>query len=179
MQDATTRIRPFGVEDTDGVRALFDRWSDRSTYYRFFSVSRRSAAGYVDALGDPERTMCALVATGDTGDVIGVGSLHRATADRAEFGLSVADSAQGHGVGTLLLAALLQSAREQQLATLVAYVEPANHRMLEVIINELPDATREFRDGVITVRVPVDAAVHHWSTHVTAGRVSMDLQRDS
>jgi hypothetical protein len=59
-------------------------------------------------------------------------------------------------------------ARQQQLAVLNAYIEPGNHRMLEVVTDELPDATRELRDGVITVTVPVNAAVHHWSTHVTA-----------
>ncbi|GGB34708.1 hypothetical protein GCM10011492_26720 [Flexivirga endophytica] len=168
MRPATVRIRPFRATDGTAVRALFDRWSDQSTYYRFLSVSRSPAVGYVDALGDPERTMYAVVATGDTGKVIGVGSLHRAAHNSAEFGLAVDDSAQGHGVGTRLLAALLRNARQQQLAVLNAYVEPGNHRMLELVTDELPDATRELRDGVITVTVPVNAAVHHWSTHVNA-----------
>ena len=46
-----------------------------------------------------------MVSLGD--DVVGVGSLHPVRPGDAEFALTVADRAQDHGLGTLLLEALL------------------------------------------------------------------------
>lgn len=166
MRPASVRIRPFDTADTTAVRALFRRWGDRSVEQRFFAMSPSLADGYVDALGDPDRTLFAVVAGNAAGDIVGVGSTHRLGADRAEFGLSVDDGVQGRGVGTRLLAALLHDADRRNLSALVAYVEPANQQMLEVIRDELPDATRERRDGVVTVTVPVGTALQHASAHL-------------
>ncbi len=165
MEAAPVSIRPFRPSDASAVRAMFARWSERSTHQRFFSLSPSSANGYVDSLSDPGRTLCAVVAVDGGGAIIGVGSTHLERDDCAEFGLAVDDSAQGHGVGTRLLAALLGSAHERRLATLVAYVEPTNHQMMEVVLDELPDSTRERRDDVVMVTVPVEIAVRHLSAH--------------
>lgn len=153
------RIRPFRPSDTTGVRAMFGRWSDRSTYQRFLSLSPSLADGYVDTLADEGRTLCAVVAVDDAGTIVGVGSTHRISRDRAEFGLAVDDSAQGRGVGTRLLAALLSDAHQQHVATLIAYVEPTNRQMLEVVLDELPDSTRERQADMVIVTVPVESAV--------------------
>lgn len=167
MQTTPLQIRPFSTGDSAAVRALFHRWSEQSTYERFFCMSPRLADDYVDRLADPQRTLFAAVAVNDAGEVIGVGSMHRTAPEEAEFGLAVDDSERGHGVGTRLLAALLQDAQQRRLASLVAYVQPANHQMLQVITDELPDATRKLDDGVVTVVVPVDAAVRHQPAHIS------------
>lgn len=166
MHTTPTQIRQFDMDDSDAVRAMFHQWSDQSTYERFFCMSPRLADDYVDLLADPQRTLFAVIAITETGDVVGVGSTHPVAPDQAEFGLAVDDDDRGHGIGTRLLAALLQNAHRQRVTRLVAYVQPVNHRMLQVIVDELPDATRELHDGMVTVKVPVDAAIRHQPTHI-------------
>jgi acetate---CoA ligase (ADP-forming) len=51
---------------------------------------------------------------------------------RAEVAFAVADAWQGHGIATVLLAHLAQSASSAGIETFEATVLSSNHRMLQV-----------------------------------------------
>ena len=59
-------------------------------------------------------------------------SIFRTGDDRAEIAFAVADSMQGKGLGTILLAHLAQAASANGIAIFEAEVLPGNHRMLEM-----------------------------------------------
>jgi acetyltransferase len=125
-------IRDVRPDDEGAIRRLLETLSERSVYQRFLSCSSRGAQRYTHSLFDPERTLDAVVASMDE-HVVGVGSTHRTGAHSAEFALAIADHDQGHGVGTLLLEALVQRARAKALQRLEGEVLAGNEQMLDVL----------------------------------------------
>ena len=107
-------LRPYVASDAPEVGALLADATERSSYHRFFTVSRRAGEAYVELLANPEHT-CAATVVVDRGAIVAIGSLHRCTptddgAREAEFGLLVADRRHGDGLGTLVLEDLLSRA---------------------------------------------------------------------
>ena len=87
-------IRPAVAADEAALIALDHRASDRSIYYRFFTVSRHAADSYVHRLlrpaSDAHRALVALI--GD--DMVGVASFERLTDTSAEIAVLIDDQAQ-------------------------------------------------------------------------------------
>ena len=105
-------IRPAVPADKAALIALDHRASDRSIYYRFFTVSRHAADTYVDRLLRPSsadhRALVALIG----GDIVGVVSFERLTDTSAELAVLIDDQAQHKGIGTLLIEHLADVARQ-------------------------------------------------------------------
>ncbi len=74
----------------------------------------------------------------------------------AEVAVTVVDSHQGKGLGTLLLAALAQRATENGVREFVAFVLSDNHRMLKVF-KELGASTKFAAVGEVGIRIPLFA----------------------
>lgn len=79
---------------------------------------------------------------------------HEPTA--AEVAVTVADSHQGKGLGTLLLAFLACRAVENDVAEFCAFVLGDNHRMLDVF-KELGSTSEVAATGEVEVRIPLFA----------------------
>ena len=126
-------IRPAVAADEAALIALDHRASDRSIYYRFFTVSRHAADSYVHRLlrpaSDAHRALVALI--GD--DMVGVASFERLTDTSAEIAVLIDDQAQQKGIGTLLLEHLADVARQCGVTLFVAEVLAANTAMIDVI----------------------------------------------
>lgn len=147
-------LRTPRADDLGRVQQLLDGLSPRSSYQRFLSASPLSEE-YVAKLADPARTLDALVAAmGDT--VVAVGSTHRLDADSAEFAVAVADRVQGHGVGTLVLEALVDRALARGLHTLSGQVLSTNGQMLDVLRHLGPDVGVRADEGVAEVWIDLD-----------------------
>ncbi len=148
-------IRPARPADEPAIHEFLANLSPESRWLRFAAsgtdldtVARRwsGAEGCED---------CSLLAiAGVEGKVVGQASYDRVTADRAEVGFAVADTFQGRGVGTLLLARLAAAAEEDGVSVFVADVLPENHRMLEVFRESGFGITVQSEPGLIKVQFP-------------------------
>jgi acyl-CoA synthetase (NDP forming)/RimJ/RimL family protein N-acetyltransferase len=155
-------LRPYAEGDAPAVRTLLAEATERSSYHRFFTVSRRAGEAYVELLADPENT-CAAVVVVDRGSIVAIGSLHPCSpaegeAREAEFGLLVADERHGDGLGTLVLEDLLSRAHVLHLDAVVAVVMSSNRDMIRVFQDSGFVVAQEFDSGEVRVRCAVTAA---------------------
>ena len=147
-------MRPAELRDRQALLRVFERSSDRSIYYRFFSLSRGAIADNVDRLlGSAQCDAHALVATiGDL--VVGVAQFEVMNPTMAEFAVMVDDDDQHEGIGTLLLEHLASRARSEGIRWFVADVLAENAAMMGVV-RALGFAAAWERDGSVS-RVTLD-----------------------
>lgn len=144
-------LRTARESDTDRIREFVCRLSPRSQYFRFFATVAPPSTGLLRALCGAAGTADILLVTDGLGTVIG----HGMAADQAgasDIGVVVADPWQQRGIGTLLLAALVDRAAGRGVRTLVLDVLPANERMLGIIARRWPAAPRERTPDAIVIR---------------------------
>jgi acetate---CoA ligase (ADP-forming) len=95
----------------------------------------------------------ALVAWRD-GRIVGHAMYARLPSDAVEVAFAVADEEQGHGIGTILLGEISETAAANGFRALEAEVLAENHRMLGVFYDSgLPLSVRA-EPGVVHVRMP-------------------------
>jgi GNAT superfamily N-acetyltransferase len=150
------RVRPIRPDDANGLVQFHDHLSDRSCYLRFFSLHRHLSPKEVDRFTRIDyQDRLALVAEHD-GRLIAVARYDRCpeTAD-AEVAFVVADDCQQHGVGSLLLDALADAARERGVETFVADTLEENLTMLNVFTHSGFPITRRYEYGTVSLRFPI------------------------
>lgn len=149
-------IRPAVPADEAALIALDHRASDRSIYYRFFTVSRHAADTYVGRLLRPSsadhRALVALIG----GDIVGVASFERLTDTSAEIAVLIDDQAQHKGIGTLLIEHLADVARQRGVTRFVADVLAANRAMIDVIRGLGFVVASRIEDGTVHVTFDLD-----------------------
>lgn len=129
---STAHIRQIGPGDEASLAALLDGLSIESLALRFFSGAVDTGKAAHHMVND--RGAFGLIATtGPEHLVAGHASFIPIGDDRAEVALVVADAAQGHGIGTLLLGQLAQAASERHVTVFEGRVLPRNHRMLAMV----------------------------------------------
>jgi len=157
---STVRVRPVRRDDEDAVRAFLESLSLRSRYFRFFSGMAdfgRAAAASVDV---DYRTRYGLVATsGADGSVVAHAIYLDSDEGRAEVAFAIADTYQGRGLGTILLAHLAEAAVENGVAVFEARVLPENHRMIEVFRDSGFPVQMRSEPGEIVVEFPTELTV--------------------
>ncbi len=155
-------LRPPVRADRAALLALHEGLSERSAYFRYFSLSRQAGAEHVDRLlgahgapDVPNAGLASLIALiGD--EVAGLASYERLpTQDEAEVALLVDDDHQGLGIGTLLLEGLAVHAPANGVARLVAEVLPNNTHMLSVFRATGFAAHTRYADGTVHVDLPL------------------------
>ncbi len=140
VYDATTKdgrtihIRPIEPGDSDRMLQLWDRLSPETIRLRFFAPTRMTAARvrYFTEL-DFDRRVALIAERGER--IVGVARFDRDPDDPgcAEFAVVVEDAEQGHGIGTSLLRALVEPARELGVTEFYGEVLSENRRMLSVL----------------------------------------------
>lgn len=128
---SVVHVRDLTPEDLPEVRRLMQGLSPRSLYQRFLTAAP-SCASYAGELVDPASTLDAVVAVVD-GALVGVASTHPLGPGCAEFAEAVADPLQGHGLGTLMLEALVHRAAARGLQQLEGEMLTANAQMVDVL----------------------------------------------
>jgi amino-acid N-acetyltransferase len=144
-------IRPARTADVNGIRALVDRYtSDRRV------LSKATVTLYEDVQEF-------LVAEGPGGEVVGCGALHVLWEDLAEVRtLAVAPERAGHGVGSGLLAGLLERARRIGVERVFCLTfettffahhgfavidgTPVSHEVFEQLLQSYDEGVAEFLD---------------------------------
>jgi RimJ/RimL family protein N-acetyltransferase len=147
-------IRALGPRDREALAEGFERLGPQSRYLRFFSpVARLSDAQLAYLTDIDHHDHEALVAVdADTRDGVGVARFVRIGAGVAEPAVAVTDEWQRRGVGTLLLDALADRAREEGIEVFVAHVLADNEAALG-LLDRLGDAELSAQSGEVEVRV--------------------------
>ncbi|MGN7701067.1 bifunctional acetate--CoA ligase family protein/GNAT family N-acetyltransferase [Cellulosimicrobium sp. 22601] len=172
----TTHVRPIRPEDADALQRFHVGQSERSTYLRFFAPMERLSERDLERFTRVDHVdRVALVAvrprdeaagpaepageerTGDVGeDIIGVARFDRTGASEAEVAFNIADSAQGRGLGSVLLEHVAAAARERGVRRFTAEVLPQNGKMLAVFREAGYDVRQQMDDGFVQVSVDLD-----------------------
>jgi acetyltransferase len=135
-------LRPIRPEDEPLMVRFHGTLSDRSVYYRFFramsleqraSHARLSRLCFVDYARELALVAVAVEPTTGRAEIIGVGRLCREPGlKQAEFAVIVSDRWQGHGLGTRLLARLVEIGRKEGLARITGAILSDNVEMQHV-----------------------------------------------
>jgi len=153
-------VRPILPEDADRLRAGFRALSEESRYRRFMAPIAELGDEQVRYLTQIDyRDHMAWVAVDPTlPDQPGLGVARYVRVadepDVAEAAITVVDSHHGRGIGTILLAMLALSARENGVRSFRGYVLEDNGPVLE-ILRELGGVVEQFDGSVMRVDVPI------------------------
>jgi GNAT superfamily N-acetyltransferase len=128
-------IRPIEPGDRETLAAGFRRLSPESRYRRFFTPMPELSARLLDYLTRVDHHDHEALVTLDpvTGECVGVGRFVRTTADAAEPAIVVADDWQRRGVGSRLMGALVERARQEGIRRFEAPVLASNHEAIRVL----------------------------------------------
>lgn len=130
-------VRPVRPDDGELLEAGFARLGEESRYRRFLSATPKLTRGLVRYLTEVDhRDHEALVALdAATGDGIGVARFVRSVAEAgsAEVAVAVVDDWHGRGVGTALLALLIDRARAEGIDRFTGLVLAGNHPVLDLL----------------------------------------------
>jgi RimJ/RimL family protein N-acetyltransferase len=130
---AVADLRRLSASDYDAVVRLSEALTGRERYLRFFQVRPGRLDQWARSLTEPPADLFAMGVFED-GDLIGVGNFAlTSTPGSAEIAVLVAHEQHDRGVGTALLEALGDQARDQGVQRFVADVLAENHSMLRVL----------------------------------------------
>jgi RimJ/RimL family protein N-acetyltransferase len=120
-------IRPIEPSDREALADGFAQLSPESRYLRFFAPMKELGAQELDYLTQVDhRDHEALVAQTEGGEGVGVARYVRTAPGEAEPAVVVADDWQQRGIGTALLDALTDRAREEGVECFRALVLARN-----------------------------------------------------
>jgi GNAT superfamily N-acetyltransferase len=136
LRDGTSvQVRLLTPADGDRLRAFHAGLSLESTRMRYFAAKPRLSDKDVAWLTDVDVVnRCALVAV-EHDRIIAVGRWMRPKegSSEAEVAFLTADGEQGRGIGTLLLAMLIELAPDYEITAFTASVLLENHSMTKVL----------------------------------------------
>jgi GNAT superfamily N-acetyltransferase len=119
--------------DRDALVAAFERLGEESRYRRFLSAMPRLTETQLRFLTDVDQRDHVALAAVDGTDIVGVARFVRLNGSDAELAIAVIDDWQAKGIGTALLAALAERAREQGVTRFVAFMLGRNQPMLRLL----------------------------------------------
>ena len=171
-------IRPLGAGDRDALAEGFERLGPESRYRRFFAPVVRLTDAQLEYLTDVDHhDHEALVAVDEqTRDGVGVARFVRLAEGMAEPAVAVADDWQRRGVGTHLLDALADRARQEGISVFVAPVLADNAAVLG-LLEGLGDVELSRRGEEVEVRIALReergavSALHRLMRHTAAEAV--------
>jgi acetyl coenzyme A synthetase (ADP forming)-like protein len=155
---STVRVRPLRPDDEEALHGFLDSLSVDSRWLRFFGGADMARQAHAAAAVDYLNRYGMVATSGADGRILAHAEYVRIDDDRAEVAFEIADSEQGRGLGTILLAHLATAAEENGITTFEAEVLPHNHKMIGVFresgfpveLHSMPDA--------ITVELPTSVS---------------------
>ncbi len=149
-------IRPIRTEDRELFLEFYDRVSDESKYYRFFSpmprLSERDTERFI-TVDNVDRVAFVLTLQDQ---IIAVGRYDLIKPGEAEVAFLVEDRHQGRGIGQLLLEHLAQAGRERNVERFVAEVLPDNTRMIQTFRDAGYRVASEYEEGILQLEFSIE-----------------------
>jgi RimJ/RimL family protein N-acetyltransferase len=129
MKSAVT-IRPWQQGDFDLLAAAAPRLSERTLWLRFWGAVPTLPTAYLRSTAQRWPVLWDAVAALDGAELVGWAEYGRYPDEpnTADVAVCVVDDEQGHGIGTELLAALIERARGAGLVSVHADIAPHNER---------------------------------------------------
>ncbi len=178
---STVLIRPVTADDKPILREAFTRLSEQTRYRRFMHPVKELSEADLDYLTRIDYTThMAWVAVDPNSPEhpgLGVGRYIQLPHNPkvAEVAITVVDSHQGKGLGTILLSVITRSAIQQGIEAFVAHVLVENAPMLK-LFTELGGTVTIEDAGVVAVRMPLPQRVEDLPDS-PAGRVFREVAR--
>jgi acyl-CoA hydrolase/RimJ/RimL family protein N-acetyltransferase len=156
-------MRPIRMTDEPALREMFYALSEDTVYHRFFrslqTMPHQRLQEWLQV--DYRGSMVLVVTTGIEGDeaIVAVAryDLDQRT-NLAEVAFVVRDDHQGQGLGTQLLAALMEIARENGIAGFTASVLADNVAMLRLFHDAVPSLESRLEEGAYEITMRFDGA---------------------
>ena len=130
---STVHVRPVRADDGPAIHAFLDAISPESIGFRFFGVPDLDWATAWSVDVDYADRFALVAESGSPLTIVAHAAYIRTDSDHAEIAFLVADSWQGYGISTILLAHLAGIAEAHGISMFTAEVLPVNHRMIEVL----------------------------------------------
>jgi RimJ/RimL family protein N-acetyltransferase len=156
-------LRPLKLTDESRVRELFYQLSPESIHYRFFrSIKSMPHAKLQELLTIDYESDMAIVVLADRSEdarMLAIAHYFREPKTHlAETAFLVLDAWQNKGIGTALMASLVEFARLNGIAGITADVLAENEGMLRVLHRCGYPAESTLESGVYHLHVPLEAA---------------------
>ena len=155
-------IRAVTPEDKELIARGFDRLGPESRYRRFLTPKTALSPRELEYLTEVDQLdHVALIALeAETGEAVGVARFvrERPGADSAEVAVTVVDDWQGRGLGTALMEALAEQARERGVRTYTATVDADNTPMVEILERVGAARTGPVEAGAVQYAIELPAA---------------------
>src|SRR3954463_11507636 len=104
-------IRPLSAADRHALGTAFERMGDETRYRRFLSAMPRLSESQLRFLTDVDQRRHVAVAAVDASEgIVGVARFIRIDGSDAEPAIAIVDDHQGRGLGTALMATLVERA---------------------------------------------------------------------
>src|SRR6266566_5089407 len=160
-------VRAVRPDDGPGLAEAYDQLSENSRYRRFFTgkphLSEQSLAYFTDVDHRDHEAVVAVVS--GSGQLVGVARYIRIPGqpDQAEVAITVLDSWQRRGLGTVLLRELAQRAAEEGIRYFVADILAENRPMV-TLAQRLGDAEITGHGDTVSARIDLTAATEKAGT---------------
>jgi acyl-CoA hydrolase/GNAT superfamily N-acetyltransferase len=156
-------LRPVKPIDESRMRDLFYSYSKETVYFRFFSflnsMPHEKLKNFVNVDYDKEMAVVALVPHAGEDDLVGTATyIVDQSTGLAEFAISVHQSWQDKGVGSVLLTYLIKVAKMKGIKGFVGFVLDSNTRMYRLIHKMGYKVESKWEDSVYTLTIRFDAA---------------------
>jgi RimJ/RimL family protein N-acetyltransferase len=150
------RLRLIAVSDPADLIDLVAACSENSRYLRFHTGMPDLRPAMAEQLASltPEAGQALGLRTW-RGRLVAEARYTRTGTGEAEVAILIADRYQGRGLGTALLATVLERAAQDGITTLTAEILNGNEAILHVLQSLAPVETVGFADGCRQVRIPL------------------------
>jgi acetyltransferase len=159
--DARLLLRPIRPEDAETEQRFVARLSSQTLYMRFHAPVRElpveQLIRFTQIDYDREMAFVAVDRRSEPEEVRAIGRYTRLPdGEHAEFGVTVEDSWQGRGLGSIMMEALERCARARGLGRIVGYVLKENEPMRRLMLARGYSAQRDEDDAhVIRFELPL------------------------
>ena len=153
-------VRPILQSDVPLWLALLSRLSPRSKYFRFHNIPKEmteeDAVRYCTVDYQETYAFVAEVGIGARRKIVGISRYYKIPNRKsAEVAFVMDDTYQNKGLGTKLMQALVDAARENHIVRFEATVLAENKMMMDVFLDYGFRVSRELEDGVYYLSFPI------------------------